>query len=119
MAADDPEMEVSVELAPDGWVEKLLAQMVAGTAVDMFQAWGNIFFNWVERDLLLDCNPYVDATMSDAEIADYNDFQWEGLMMRGQRVGMPKYINIMTFQSTPSSLTSMALRSARRWRVGS
>jgi len=94
--AKNPDITVTVEPAPDGWIEKLLAQMVAGTAVDIFQAWGNIFFNWVERDLLLDCQPYVDATMSDEEIADYNDFQWEGLMMRGVRVGMPKYINLMT-----------------------
>ena len=87
---------VSIEPAPDGWTEKLLAQMVAGTAVDLFQAWGNIFFNWTERGLLLDCNPYVDSTMSDDEVADYNDFQWTGLEMRGVRVGMPKYINLMT-----------------------
>lgn len=95
---NNPGIKVQIEPAPDGWVEKLLAQMIAGTAVDLFQAWGNIFFNWVERDLLLDCQPYVEATMTDAEIADYNDFQWEGLMMRGRRVGMPKYINIMTIR---------------------
>lgn len=94
--SEHPNIEVSIEPAPDGWTEKLLAQMVAGTAVDLFQAWGNIFFNWTERDLLLDCQPYVDRDMSQEEIDDYNDFQWEGLMMRGVRVGMPKYINVMT-----------------------
>jgi multiple sugar transport system substrate-binding protein len=91
-----PDIEVQVEPAPDGWVEKLLAQMVAGTAVDIFQAWGNIFYNWTERGLLLDCQPYVDLTMTDEEVADYNDFQWTGLEMGGIRVGMPKYINVMT-----------------------
>ncbi len=95
---NNPGIKVQIEPAPDGWVEKLLAQMIAGDAVDLFQAWGNIFFNWVECDLLLDCQPYVEATMTDAEVADYNDFQWEGLMMRGKRVGMPKYINIMTIR---------------------
>jgi ABC-type glycerol-3-phosphate transport system substrate-binding protein len=94
--AEHPEIQVAIEPAPDGWEDKLLAQMVAGTAVDIFQAWGNIFFNWTERDLLLDVQPYVDATMTAEEIADYNDFQWEGLVMRGIRVGMPKYINLMT-----------------------
>jgi ABC-type glycerol-3-phosphate transport system substrate-binding protein len=91
-----PDIQVSLEPAPDGWVEKLLAQMVAGTAVDIFEAWGNIFFQWSERDLLLDCQPYVDSDLTAEQIADYNDFQWEGLVMRGVRVGMPKYINVMT-----------------------
>lgn len=90
------DIEVQVEPAPDGWVDKLLAQMVAGTAVDIFQAWGNIFFNWTERDLILDIQPFVDSTMTDEEVADYNEFQWDGLVMRGVRVGMPKYINLMT-----------------------
>jgi len=91
-----PNIKVSVEPAPDGWVEKLLAGMVAGSAVDIFEAWGNIFYNWTERDLLLDLQPYVDKDMEPAEIATYNDFQWQGLMMKGRRVGMPKYINLMT-----------------------
>lgn len=92
----NPGIKVQIEPAPDGWVEKLLAQMIAGAAVDLFQAWGNIFYNWTERDLLLDCQPFVDRDMSDAEVAQYNDFQWEGLVMKGVRVGMPKYINLMT-----------------------
>lgn len=94
--SQNPNIKVSIEPAPEGWVELMLTQMVAGTAVDIFQAWGNIFFNWTERGLLLDLQPYVDVDLTAAEIADYNDFQWEGLVMRGQRVGMPKYINLMT-----------------------
>jgi multiple sugar transport system substrate-binding protein len=92
----NPNIKVSIEPAPDGWVELMLTQMVAGTAVDIFQAWGNIFFQWTERGLLLDLQPYVDVDLTAEEIADYNDFQWEGLVMRGTRVGMPKYINLMT-----------------------
>ncbi len=94
--AENPNIQVQVEAAPDGWVEKLLAQMVAGEAVDIFEAWGNIFFNWTERDLLLDVQPFVDRDMTDEQISDYNDFQWTGLVMLGTRVGMPKYINVMT-----------------------
>ncbi|MEZ4713166.1 MAG: extracellular solute-binding protein [Caldilineaceae bacterium] len=94
--AEHPDIEVQIEPAPDGWVDKLLAQMIAGEAVDIFQAWGNIFYNWTERDLLLDVQPFVDSTMTDAEVSDYNEFQWDGLVMRGIRVGMPKYINLMT-----------------------
>ncbi len=94
--AENPNIQVQVEAAPDGWVEKLLAQMVAGEAVDIFEAWGNIFFNWTERDLLLDVQSFVDRDLSDEQISDYNDFQWQGLVMLGKRVGMPKYINVMT-----------------------
>src|SRR5688500_7429426 len=49
--AQNAGVKVAVEAAPDGWEQKLLAQMVAGEAVDIFEAWGNIFFNWTERDL--------------------------------------------------------------------
>lgn len=94
--SENPNIQVQVEAAPDGWIDKLLAQMVAGEAVDIFEAWGNIFFNWTERDLLLDVQPFVDRDMTDEQIDDYNTFQWEGLVMLGKRVGMPKYINVMT-----------------------
>lgn len=91
-----PNIEVQIEPAPDGWEDKLLAQMVAGTAVDIFQAWGNIFFNWTERDLILDVQPFVDAHLTEEEVNDFNDFQWQGLEILGIRAGMPKYINLMT-----------------------
>jgi multiple sugar transport system substrate-binding protein len=94
--AENPDIQVQLEPAPDGWMDSLLTQMVAGTAVDIFEAWGNIFYNWTERDLLLDVQPMVDRDLSEEQVADYNEFQWEGLLMRGVRVGMPKYINVMT-----------------------
>jgi len=95
-ASKFPNIKVQVEPAPDGWVEKLLAAMIAGSAVDLFQAWGNIFYNWVDKGLLLDNQPLVDRDMKQAEIDTYNKFQWDGLVMKGVRVGMPKYINLMT-----------------------
>ncbi len=94
--AANPNIQVSIEPAPDGWEQKLLAQMVAGTAVDLFQAWGNIFYNWTERNLILDVQPFVDRDLTDAQIQDYTKFQWDGLVIRGIRAGMPKYINLMT-----------------------
>jgi multiple sugar transport system substrate-binding protein len=45
---------------------------------------------------LLDVQSYVDRDLSDEQVADYNTFQWDGLVMLGTRVGMPKYINVMT-----------------------
>ncbi len=95
-SAKNANIKVSIEPAPDGFEQKLLAQMVAGTAVDIFEAWGNIFFNWTERDLLLDVQPMVDRDLKDDQVKDYNDFQWQGLQMQGKRIGMPLYINVMT-----------------------
>jgi multiple sugar transport system substrate-binding protein len=92
---NNPGIRVSVEPAPDGWIDKLLASMIAGEAVDIFQAWGNIFYNWTDRDLILDIQPYVDNITQD-EIDDYMDFHWKMLVIRGVRVGLPKYLNIMT-----------------------
>lgn len=89
-------IDVTVEPTPDGWQEKLVAQMAAGAAVDLFEAWGNIFYNWTSRDLVLDLQPFVDAEMTDEEIADFVEFQWEGLEINGVRAGMPRYINLMT-----------------------
>lgn len=94
--AEFPDIEVQVEPAPEGWIDLLLTQMVAGTAPDLFQAWGNIFFNWTERDLILDVQPFVDAYMSAEDIDDFNEFQWQGLEILGIRAGLPKYINLMT-----------------------
>ena len=91
-----PNIQVQVEPAPEGWIDLLLTQMVAGTAPDIFQAWGNIFFNWTERDLILDVQPHVDAFMSAEDVADFNEFQWTGLEILGIRAGLPKYINLMT-----------------------
>jgi multiple sugar transport system substrate-binding protein len=95
-SAKNPNIKVAVEPAPDGFIDKLLAQMVAGTAVDIFEAWGNIFFNWTERDLLLDVQSFVDRDLKEEQVKDYNDFQWTGLQMQGKRIGMPLYINVMT-----------------------
>lgn len=95
-SAKNPNIKVAVEPAPDGFIDKLLAQMVAGTAVDVFEAWGNIFFNWTERDLLLDVQSFVDRDLKEDQVKDYNDFQWTGLQMQGKRIGMPLYINVMT-----------------------
>ncbi len=91
-----PDIEVTIEPTPDGWQEKLVAQMAAGAAVDLFEAWGNIFYNWTSRNLVLDLQPLVDRDLTDEEIADFTEFQWDGLQINGIRAGMPRYINLVT-----------------------
>lgn len=91
-----PEIEVVVEPTPDGWQEKLVAQMAANTAPDIFEAWGNIIYQWTGRNLVLDLQSYVDRDMTEEDIADFIAFQWDGLEILDVRAGMPRYINLVT-----------------------
>ena len=91
-----PGIEVTVEPTPEGWQEKLVAQMAAGAAPDVFEAWGNIIYQWTGRNLVLDLQPLVDRDMSAEEIADFTAFQWEALEILGIRAGMPRYVNMVT-----------------------
>ncbi len=93
--AEHPEIKVELEPNPDGWVEKLLTQMVAGTAPDLFEAWGNILYEWVDRNLIFDLQPLVDRDFTKERIEEYTEFQWKGLVFKGIRAGMPRYINII------------------------
>jgi len=88
-----PEIKVEVEPAPGGWTEKLVTAMIAGTAVDVFQAWPAIFYVWIAKDLILDIQPYVDRDVSPDDIDDFLEAQWSALKMRGVRAGMPKYVD--------------------------
>jgi multiple sugar transport system substrate-binding protein len=91
---DNPTIEVIVEPAPSGWTEKLLTAMIAGDAQDVFEAWPAIWHEWVERDLVLDLQPYVDKDMSQEEVNDFIEAQWEAQFIRGTRVGLPLYIDM-------------------------
>ncbi|GIV82533.1 MAG: hypothetical protein KatS3mg051_1887 [Anaerolineae bacterium] len=92
--ADHEDIEVVVEPAPDQWQQKLVAAMIAGDAQDVFQAWPAIWHEWVERDLILDLQPYVDRDFTAETIADFIEAQWEAQFINGIRVGLPKYIDM-------------------------
>ena len=92
--AEHPDVEVSIEPAPPQWVEKVVASMVAGDAVDVFEAWPDIFHEWVERDQILDLQPYVDRDLTKEEVADYVEAQWNALFMNGKRVALPLYVDM-------------------------
>jgi len=92
--ADYPDIEVAVEPAPPEWIEKLVTAMVAGDAVDVFEAWPDIFHEWVERNLILDLQPFVDRDLTKETIDDYIPAQWEALFMNGKRVGLPLYVDM-------------------------
>ena len=90
----DPQINVNVETAASGWADKLVTSMIAGDSVDIFQAWPDIFYVWVAKDLILDIQPYVDRDLTQADLDDFIEAQWTRLRIRGIRVGMPKYIDV-------------------------
>ena len=91
---EHPNIKVVIEPAPQQWEEKLLTAMIAGDAPDVFEAWPDIFNSWVERDLILDLQPFVDKDVSAEELKDYIPAQMDRMIMRGIRVGMPLYVDL-------------------------
>ncbi|NPV06924.1 MAG: sugar ABC transporter substrate-binding protein [Anaerolineae bacterium] len=66
--AANPGIEVRPEPSVEGWVEKTIAAMVAGTAPDILIAWGSIFASFASR------GGYEDITDTVKAWPDYDDF---------------------------------------------
>jgi multiple sugar transport system substrate-binding protein len=76
-----PNVKVTYRLDVGGF-EKLLASMVAGTAPDVYNAWGPYVIRFREREQALELTPYVDKDISEEDVNDWNPaqlpaFQWE------------------------------------------
>jgi multiple sugar transport system substrate-binding protein len=95
--AQQPNIKVNMELAPDQQRdEKLVAAMVGGTAPDVFEAWGDIVYKFADKEQVLDLQPFVDADLTQDDIKDFYQWQWDGFReFNNIRFGMPKYVNIM------------------------
>jgi multiple sugar transport system substrate-binding protein len=80
-------------------MEKLMAAMVAGVAPDIFEHWALWFAKYHQKGQLQDVQPFVDATMTAEDIADFVPGEWENFgrlsFVPGVRVAMPRYINFM------------------------
>jgi multiple sugar transport system substrate-binding protein len=90
---DYPGVTINFEPIGDGWGDKQLTQMVAGTAPDLLTGNDETSYIWAERDQLLDLNPLVDQDLSAEQIDDFFTYQWEGLIYPGTgiRLGLPYY----------------------------
>jgi len=90
--------KVSVQPTPDDWINKLVAAMVAGTAPDVFDMWGDIMPPFVERQQVVDVGPFASRDLKDADIQDFYPWQWHDFVMpwlNNIRFGMPRYVNMM------------------------
>ncbi|HXF60287.1 MAG TPA: extracellular solute-binding protein, partial [Caldilineaceae bacterium] len=61
-----PNVELLWEPHGDGWEEKVLTQMAAGTAPDIMSTWPPVINTWAERQQLLDLQPLVDVDLPNA-----------------------------------------------------
>lgn len=51
----------------DGWEEKVLTQMAAGSAPDVMSTWPPVINTWAEKQQLLDLQPLVDIDLPNAD----------------------------------------------------
>ncbi len=111
LAEDLPELNIEFETLGDGFEDKTLAAMVAGTAPDVTTGWGPIFRVWAEKGQLLDLQPFVDRDFSAERIADFHKFQWDGMVARdsGIRYAVPFYVNLIMLYYNKEALDEIGL----------
>lgn len=90
--------KVVAQPTPDDWQNKLVAAMVAGTAPDVFDMWGDIMPPFVERGQVVDVGPLASRDYKAEDLKDFYDWQWRDFVMpwlNNIRFGMPRYVNMM------------------------
>jgi len=90
--ADHPGIHVFYTPDPESFEEKMLADMQAGTAPDVFQACCGFFPILAQQGYTLDLRPYVEADLDQATIDDWDPAQYRAFFTQdGQQYGLPKY----------------------------
>lgn len=87
-----PHIHVFYTPDPDNLEEKMLANLQAGTAPDVFDGCCDFFPIWAQQGYALDLRPYVEADLDQATIAEWNPAQYRSFFTRdGRQYGLPKY----------------------------
>jgi multiple sugar transport system substrate-binding protein len=92
--ATHPNIRVFYTLDPpsESFEEKMLADMQAGTAPDVFAGCCSFFPIWAQKGFTLDLRPYVQADLDKATIEDWDPVQYRSFFARdGRQYGLPKY----------------------------
>jgi multiple sugar transport system substrate-binding protein len=72
--------------------KRMLDEMQAGTAPDVFQGCCSWFPVWAQRGYTLDLRPFVAADLDQETISDWDKAQYNALFTRdGKQYGLPKY----------------------------
>jgi len=106
-----PHIKVEFEPLGEGFEDKTLAAMVAGTAPDVTTGWGPIFRVWAEKGQLLDLQPFVDRDLSDEQLSDFHQWQWAGMVAKdsGIRFAVPFYVNLIMLYYNQEAFDEVAV----------
>jgi multiple sugar transport system substrate-binding protein len=96
---DLPNLTIELEPLGDDFIDKTLTMMIAGEAPDVMTGWGPVFTTWAEKGQLMDLQPMVDTTYDADDIADFHQWQWDGMVHPESKIrfAMPYYVNIIMF----------------------
>ncbi len=90
--AAHPDINVFYIPDPENFEEKMLLDLQAGTAADVFQGCCTHFPAWAQQGYTLDLRPFVEADLDRATIDDWDPAQYQALFTRdGKQFGLPKY----------------------------
>jgi multiple sugar transport system substrate-binding protein len=89
---EHPTIRVFYTPDPEDYQEKMLADMQAGTAADVFQGCCTHFPTWAQMGYALDLRPYVESDLEQLAIEDWDRAQYSALSTSdGLQYGLPKY----------------------------
>ena len=87
-----PNIEVFYTPEPDNYDERMLADMQAGVAPDVFAGCCDTFPVWAQEGYLLDLRPFVESDLERATIDDWDKAQYRSFFTsEGVQFGLPKY----------------------------
>lgn len=91
-AEDHPQIQVFYAPDPENFEEKVLSDMQAGTAPDVFQACCPFFPLLAQKGYTLDLRPFVEADLDQETIDDWDTAQYRAFFLpEGHQFGLPKY----------------------------
>ncbi len=87
-----PNIEVFYTPEPDNYEDRMLADMQAGVAPDVFAGCCDTFPVWAQEGYLLDLRPFVDSDLQRETIDDWDKAQYRSFFTSdGVQFGLPKY----------------------------
>jgi len=90
--ATHPNIHVFYTPDPENLEDKMLSDMQAGTASDVFQGCCTFFPVWAQKGYTLDLRPYVAADLDRETIRDWDAAQYNAFFAAdGRQYGLPKY----------------------------
>ena len=90
--AAHPDIHVFYTPDPEDLDQRMLRDMVAGTAPDVFQGCCEHFATWAQQGHTLDLRPYVERDLDAETLADWDPVQYGAFFTRdGRQYGLPKY----------------------------